>query len=75
MSAPKIGTGHASAMARLGLRELRNAVAPARDSIADTEMGLYGTRTPGEVADLRHGEARPQNSEQERKVHSQEIER
>ena len=53
----KIGTGHASAMARLGLRELRNAATVSRDGIADSEMGLYGTRTPGEVAEIRQGES------------------
>jgi hypothetical protein len=50
---PKIGAGHAAAMGRLGLRELRNAVNPSRDSVADTEMGLYGTQTQGEIAQNR----------------------
>lgn len=63
---PKIGAGHASAMARLGLRELRNAANPSRESIADAEMGLYGTRTPGEVAELRHAEAKTVDYEQEK---------
>ena len=53
---PKIGAGHASAMVRLGLRELRNAANPSRESIADTEMGLYGSATPQEVHDLRRGD-------------------
>ncbi len=51
---PKIGSGHMHAMARLGLRELRNAVSPSKESVADQEIGLYGTLTQGEVADLRH---------------------
>jgi hypothetical protein len=49
----KIGAGHAAAMFRLGLKELRNAVNPARDSVADTELGLYGTQTQGEIAEAR----------------------
>ena len=63
---PKIGAGHASAMLRLGLREIRNAVNPSRDSIADTEMGLYGTRTPGEVAEARQPDPPSHQYEQER---------
>lgn len=54
---PKFGAGHASAMVRLGFRELRNAANPSRESIADTEMGLYGSATPQEVHDLRRGDA------------------
>jgi hypothetical protein len=55
MSERKIGAGHAAAMARLGLKELRNAVNPSRESVADTEIGLYGTQTQGEIADARGG--------------------
>ena len=55
MSKPKIGAGHAAAMARLGLKELRNAVTPSRESAADTEIGLYGTLTQGEIAEAREG--------------------
>lgn len=46
----KFGAGHAQAMARLGLRELREAVNPSKEGIAREEMGLYGTLTPGEIA-------------------------
>ena len=46
----KIGEGHASAMLRLGLEELRNAVNPSKESVADSELGLYGTQTQGEIA-------------------------
>ena len=49
----KIGEGHASAMARLGFKELRNAMNPSRESAADTEIGLYGTATQGEIAQDR----------------------
>jgi hypothetical protein len=36
-------------MARLGLKELRNAANPARESVADAELGLYGTATQAEI--------------------------
>jgi hypothetical protein len=55
MSKPKWGAGHAAAMARLGLRELRNAANPSRESVADNEIGLYGTLTQGEIAEAREG--------------------
>jgi hypothetical protein len=51
----KIGEGHAAAMGRLGLKELRNAFNPSRESVADQEIGLYGTLTQGEIADARGG--------------------
>jgi len=50
---PKIGEGHLGAMARLGLKELRNAANPSPQSVADTEIGLYGTKTQGEIAQAR----------------------
>src|ERR1700735_4252626 len=55
MSERKIGSGHAEAMARLGLKELRNAFNPSRESVADNEIGLYGTQTQGEIAEARGG--------------------
>lgn len=55
----KIGAGHAAAMARLGLGELRGAIYPESNIAQQTEYGLYGTRTPGEVAEARKsGEGR-----------------
>ncbi len=51
----KIGEGHAAAMFRLGFKELRNAVNPSRESVADTEVGLYGSQTQGEIAKARGG--------------------
>ncbi len=39
--ARKIGEGHVAAMARLGLKELRNALNPSRESVADNEIGVY----------------------------------
>ena len=41
--AEKFGEGHVAAMGRLGLQELRNAFNPSRESIAGSEMGLFGT--------------------------------
>jgi hypothetical protein len=55
MSERKIGAGHFSAMVRLGLKELRNAFNPSRESVADNEVGLYGTQTQGEIAAARGG--------------------
>ncbi len=55
MSERKIGAGHVAAMARLGLRELRNAMNPSRESVADNEIGLYGSQTQGEIAAARGG--------------------
>jgi hypothetical protein len=51
----KIGEGHLEAMGRLGLKELRNAMTPSRESVADSEIGLYGTQTQGEIAQARGG--------------------
>jgi hypothetical protein len=51
----KIGEGHAAAMFRLGLKELRNALNPSRESVADNEIGLVGTETQGEIAKARRG--------------------
>ncbi len=63
MSKPKFGAGHVAAMGRLGLKELRNASNPSRESAADAEIGLYGTQTQGEIADARGGPGK--GSEQE----------
>jgi hypothetical protein len=49
----KIGEGHADAMFRLGVKELRNAMNPSRESVADSEIGLYGSMTQGEIAQAR----------------------
>jgi len=51
----KIGEGSLEAMGRLGLKELRNAFNPSRESVADTEIGMYGTATQGEIANARSG--------------------
>jgi len=51
----KIGEGSLAAMGRLGLKELRNAINPSKDSVADSELGMYGTATQGEIATARSG--------------------
>jgi hypothetical protein len=64
----KFGAGHVSAMGRLGLKELRNAFNPSKESVADTEIGLYGTLTQGEVADSRAPEIGPPKSPSDAEV-------
>ena len=54
----KAGAGHLEAMARLGLRELRAAMYPNGNIAQQSEYGLYGTLTPGEVAESRRNDGR-----------------
>jgi len=54
----KIGEEHLSAWARQGLREVRGALYPESNVAQQPEYGLYGTKTPGEVAQDRRGEER-----------------
>lgn len=49
----KIGSGHAKAMARQGLAELRAAFYPNSNIAQPTEYGVFGRETPGEIADGR----------------------
>ncbi len=70
MSKPKVGSGHAAAMARLGLKELRNAANPSRESVADNEIGLYGTLTQGEIAEARDGPGAGSQQESRRETMS-----
>lgn len=46
---PKLFAGHAQAMGRLGVHELRNAAYTGANVAASGETGLYGTATPQEV--------------------------
>jgi hypothetical protein len=56
---PKIGAGHASAMARLGLSELRAAFTFSESNIVQpSPYGIYGTKTPGEVQEERKSSSR-----------------
>lgn len=52
----KFGAGHASAMGRQGLRELRAAMYPESNVAQPTDYGIYGNKTPGEIADERDPE-------------------
>lgn len=56
---PKIGAGHADAMWRQGLRELRAAMYTGSNVAQDPEYGLYGTATPGEVQIQRSEDLMP----------------
>jgi hypothetical protein len=56
---PKFGAGHFSAMARLGLAELRAAAVFSESNIVQpSPYGIVGTKTPGEVQDDRKASAR-----------------
>ena len=54
---PKIGAGHAGAWMRLGLRELRAAFFPESNIAQQSEYGIVGTKTPGEVWAARRNDA------------------
>jgi len=60
---PKIGAGHASAMFRQGIAELRAAVYPGSNVAQPAQYGLYGTKTPGEVAEARKSDERDHDEE------------
>jgi len=53
---PKIGAGHAQAMFRQGLTELRAALYPDSNVAQPSVYGIAGTRTPGEVMQEKQGE-------------------
>jgi hypothetical protein len=65
----KIGSGHAAAMARMGLAELRGALYPESNVAARQEHGLYGTSTPQEVVDAK----RPVGDDRERQAPAAEA--
>ena len=54
----KLGSEHLAAMGRQGLRELRAAMYPDSNVAQQAEYGMYGTMTPGEVAEARRGDGR-----------------
>jgi hypothetical protein len=60
---PPIGSGHAGAMGRLGWKEIRGAVYPGSNIAQPSEYGLYGTKTPGEVAEDRREDERDPDEE------------
>lgn len=55
---PKIAAGHAQAMFRQGLTELRAAIYPESNVAQPSVYGIAGTRTPGEVMQEKQGELR-----------------
>lgn len=55
---PKIGAGHAQAMFRQGLTELRATLYPESNVAQPSVYGIAGTRTPGEVMQEKQGELR-----------------
>lgn len=55
---PKWGAGHAQAMFRQGLAELRAAIYPESNVAQPTVYGIAGTKTPGEVMEEKKGENR-----------------
>lgn len=55
---PKIGAGHAQAMFRQGLTEMRAALYPESNVAQPSVYGIAGTRTPGEVMQEKQGELR-----------------
>jgi len=54
----KIGKGSFEAWLRLGLRELRSAFYPGSNVAQASEYGMWGNKTPGEVADERRPDER-----------------
>ncbi len=53
---PVIGKGHAAAMGRLGLAELRQALSFGYGSVEQpTPPGIFGSPTQGEIAEARGG--------------------
>ena len=68
MSGRKIGEGHAGAMFRQGLRELRGTLYPESNVAQQTEYGMFGTETPGEVAEARKGDGREFGEEAKKSV-------
>lgn len=60
---PQIGAGHASAMFRQGLAELRAALYPESNVAQPVQHGMAGTLTQGEIADAKKPDDRDLNEE------------
>lgn len=63
----KIGKGSFEAWVRLGLRELRAAFYPESNIAQASEYGMWGNKTPGEVADERRPDERDFDEEPTRR--------
>lgn len=60
----RIGDGHAAAMGRLGLAELRQALSHGHGSVEQpTGPGIFGAPTQGEIAEARDGPGAGSNQE------------
>lgn len=60
----KIGAGHAEAMLRLGGKEIRVLGSFEGSNVAQpSEYGIFGTKTPGEVAEGRRPEEKDLDEE------------
>lgn len=71
----KIGAGHASAMFRQGLAELRAALYHDSPIAQPTQYGIYGTKTPGEVAKEREATQSQSPDQEPTSVLDQHVER
>jgi hypothetical protein len=52
----KIGDGHAKAMLRHGLKEVRASMYTGSNIAQPPSYGIYGEPAPGETADARRGD-------------------
>jgi hypothetical protein len=66
----KIGSEHAGAMGRQGLQELRRGFYTESNIAGQPEYGVWGTKTPGEVAEDRRGDGRDLEDEASKDGHS-----
>ena len=57
----KVGEGHGSAWLRQGVSELRGALYTESNVAQPPQYGLYGTKTPGEVAEARRDDGPEHN--------------
>ena len=55
MSERKIGDGTRRGDGASRPEGITERLSPSRESVADTEIGLYGTQTQGEIAEARGG--------------------
>ncbi len=60
---PKIGAGSFSAWLRTGLREIRAALYPESNIAQQPDLGIWGQKTPGEVAEARRSDGRDMDEE------------
>jgi N-methylhydantoinase A/oxoprolinase/acetone carboxylase beta subunit len=71
----KIGEGSGKAFFRMGLRELRGAIYPDSNVAVQSEYGMYGTQTPGEIASDRQNDRSESTLEEEKSMMNRAIEK